>query len=205
MNIQTPSRPDTQNATFDTQPSPQEAPRNVEPAPHPMPDRRLIAGVALILFGMLTLVATVVNSSIVGMSILPLLGVLFIVWAALARLPALMIPGGILTGLGIGILLSETAFGSASGETRGGIIVLGLGLGFLMIVPLVRLVSPTTHWWPFIPGGIITLVGIGLLIGGAALNVLTFLGQLWPVIPIVVGLYLIWQMLRKQEDKRQNR
>src|SRR5690348_16600287 len=77
------------------------------------PDQRLIAGVVLIVFGMLMLLATFTNSSILGLSILPILGVLFIVWGLLARLPGPMIPGGILTGLGLGILLSQYAFSSS--------------------------------------------------------------------------------------------
>jgi hypothetical protein len=189
MTIQAPSPPNAENATHQAQ-----------PVPRAMPDRRLIAGTVLILFGLLMLLATFINSSILGLSILPLLGVLFIVWAALARIPGLMIPGGILTGLGFGSLLSESVFGSASGEIRGGIIMLGLGLGFLLIMPLIRTISPATHWWAFIPGGIIMLIGLGLLLGGPALSVLGFIGQLWPVVPIVVGIFLIWQMLRKRQD-----
>ncbi|MGE5335119.1 MAG: hypothetical protein ACM3N4_10500, partial [Nitrososphaerota archaeon] len=111
-----------------------QTPPSAPPAQAPArsaPDGRIIAGVVLIAFGVLALLATFTESSVFGLSILPSLGILFIVWGLVARLPAVMIPGGILTGLGLGTLLSQLAFGNASGEVQGGIIVLGLGFGFL--------------------------------------------------------------------------
>ena len=182
------------------QPAPQQAPQ-VAPQPAPAqqgPDGRIIAGVVLIAFGVLALLATFTQSSVFGLSILPSLGILFIVWGLVARLPGVMIPGGILTGLGLGTLLSQLAFDNASGEVQGGIIVLGLGFGFLMIMPLIMIISTERHWWALIPGGILTVVGIGLLIGGAALDVLAVLGRLWPIVPIVIGIILLWQILRKR-------
>ena len=163
-----------------------------------LPDRRLTAGVVLIAFGLLALLATLINSDILGLSILPILGVSFIVWGLLARLPGVMIPGGILTGLGLGFLLSDLAFSTMPGETRGGIIVLGLGIGFLLIVPLTWLVTPAPHWWALIPGGILATIGMALLAGGPALSALTVIGRFWPLIPIAVGVLLIWQMLRRR-------
>jgi hypothetical protein len=162
------------------------------------PDGRIIAGIVLIVFGTLALLATFYNSSEVGLFILPTLGILFIVWGLVARVPGLLIPGGILTGLGLGTVISELAFASAAGDTRGGIIVLGLGVGFLMIMPLIMIISSARHWWSLIPGGILAITGIALLAGGPALSVLSLLGRLWPIAPIIVGVALIWQMLRKR-------
>jgi F0F1-type ATP synthase assembly protein I len=189
---------------MNTQVNPQMNPQAPETPAQPQtpvqrrPDQRLIAGVVLIVFGMLMLLAPFTNSSILGLSILPILGVLFIVWGLLARLPGPMIPGGILTGLGLGILLSQYAFSSSTGETQGGIVLLGLGIGFLLIIPLAWIVSPVRHWWALIPGGILTFIGIALLIGGPALTVASILGRLWPIIPIAVGMFLIWRLLRKR-------
>jgi hypothetical protein len=111
-----------------------------------------------------------------------------------------MIPGGILTGLGSGILLSQYAFGSTTGDVQGGIIVLGLGVGFLLIMPLISIISPERHWWALIPGGILSVTGIALLVGGPALSALDVLGRLWPVVPIIVGIFLIWQLFRRREQ-----
>lgn len=167
------------------------------PAQHG-PDGRIIAGVVLIAFGVLALLATFTESSVFGLSILPSLGILFIVWGLVARLPGVMIPGGILTGLGLGTLLSQLAFNNATGEVQGGIIVLGLGFGFLMIMPLIMIISTERHWWALIPGGILTVVGIALIIGGAALDVLSVLGRLWPIVPIAIGIILLLQIFRKR-------
>jgi hypothetical protein len=164
------------------------------------PDGRIVAGVMLIVFGALALLATFNNSSEVGLFILPTLGILFIVWGLIARVPGLLIPGGILTGLGLGTLFAQLAFAWAAGDTRGGIILLGLGVGFLMIMPLILIISPARHWWALIPGSILAIIGLALLAGGPALSVLGVVGRLWPVIPIIIGGALIWQMFRKRQN-----
>jgi hypothetical protein len=74
----------------------------------------------------------------------------------------------------------------------------GLGIGFLLITPLIWIISPIRHWWALVPGAIITFIGIALLVGGPALTVADTLGRLWPIVPIAVGIFLIWQMLRKR-------
>ncbi len=60
-----------------------------------------------------------------------------------------LIPGAILTGLGLGGVV-----GMLIGVS--GLIPLGLGLGFAAIAYLHR-----EHWWALIPAGILTLAGLG--------------------------------------------
>ena len=45
------------------------------------------------------------------------------------------------------------------------------------------------HWWPIIPGGILTVVGGALLIGGQAVDLLDY----WGVAIIAVGLFVLWR------------
>lgn len=102
-----------------------------------------------------------------------------------------LIPGGIMTGLGAGIAISES-FAFANDEATGGVIVLGLGLGFVsiwVIGSIVRLAQ--NHWWPVIPGGILTLVGAALLIGGQAVDLLDY----WGIGAIALGLFVLWRAL----------
>ena len=68
-----------------------------------------------------------------------------------------LVPGSILTGVGIGIVLDS----AASGEAESGVMMLALAGGFLgiwVIGSIYRLSE--NHWWPLIPGGILTLIGM---------------------------------------------
>ncbi len=79
---------------------------------------------------------------------------------AATRSYGLLIPGGILTGLGTGLIIESQ--GGPSGS-----VVLGLGCGFLAIATIDRLVSSAdgVWWWPLIPGAVLVTVGASNLTG----------------------------------------
>jgi hypothetical protein len=100
-----------------------------------------------------------------------------------------LIPGAIMTGLGAGIVISETVT-LATDEATGGVVVLGLGIGFLAIWVIGEIVHVAQHhWWPLIPGGILAVVGGALLIGDQAIQLLDY----WGVAVIAVGLFVLWR------------
>ena len=104
-----------------------------------------------------------------------------------------LIPGGILTGLGLGLAASQML--SLHDQSEGGVIVLGLGLGFLSIYAIGALARlSVNHWWPFIPGGILFVVGSALLVGGQAVDLLDY----WGIAAIVLGLLVFLGALRGQ-------
>jgi hypothetical protein len=108
-----------------------------------------------------------------------------------------LVAGGILTGLGAGIVASES-FRFASTEGSGGAVVLGLGLGFLSIWLLASLANiERNHWWPVIPGGILTIVGTALLIGGQAVEALDY----WGIGVIAIGLIVLWRALTQDRAR----
>jgi hypothetical protein len=162
---------------------------------------KVITGVVMIALGLVMLIATVTDSQLVGQMIVLLLGVIFLAWGVAVRHPGPLIPGCILTGLGVGIVLSQWLSTSISGQAQGGLVTLGLGLGFLLIMPIQQFVTrQTAHWWPLIPGGILTLTGVGLLLGDAGLTMLSWVGRLWPLAVIGVGIALLYQVLRSQRN-----
>ncbi|MGZ3599217.1 MAG: hypothetical protein ACXWQ5_05835 [Ktedonobacterales bacterium] len=161
-----------------------------------------IVGAILVIIGLIALAANVWHTDILGLLVLPALGIVFLVGAFVGRISGLVIPGSILTGLGLGTLAQQTLFASASGDTRGGIVVLGLALGFLAIMPLMQLMERRVYWWPAIPGGILLLVGIGLLAGPAGASFLQALGTLWPLALIAVGAYLLFRVYRRPRRDR---
>lgn len=117
--------------------------------------------------------------------IVVVIGLVFATAYAATRRYGLLIPAGILTGLGAGILLEDLG---AMGEPA----MLGLGLGFLAIYGVDRLSScgrEPGRWWPLIPGGIVTIIagasGTFGEEGGRAIE------QGWPILLIAVGAWLL--------------
>ena len=109
---------------------------------------RQIAGVVLVGVGVALLIVTLTG---VGGELIVLLGGLAFLASHLAtRSYGLLVPGGILTGIGASMLLDSLSFN------------LGLGAGFVLIV-LVQLATGAPRdagwWWPLIPGGILTALG----------------------------------------------
>jgi hypothetical protein len=113
------------------------------------------------------------------------IGLVFAIAYAGTRRYGLLIPAGILTGLGAGILLED--FG-VMGEP----VVLGLGLGFLAIYGGDLLTSGARapgRWWPLIPGAILTVIaGAESTFGAEGARVIQ---QGWPILLIAVGAWLL--------------
>ncbi len=103
-----------------------------------------------------------------------------------------LVPGSILTGVGIGIVLDS----AASGEAESGVMMLAIAGGFLgiwVIGSLYRL--PQNHWWPLIPGGILTLIGLVQLTRTDVAGAL----RLWPVILIILGAFLLAKAITRRD------
>ena len=151
------------------------------------PRDQLVFAAILILLGIAGFIIQATETRVdVGGIIVLLIGLGLLGAFAYTRHYGYLIPGGIMTGLGAGIALEE-AF-TLTGESSGGVIVLGLGLGFISIWVIGVVVQVAQHhWWPLIPGGILTIVGGGLLIGGQAIEVLDY----WYVAVIALGAIII--------------
>ena len=103
---------------------------------------------------------------------------------ALTRQYAFLVPGSIMTGLGLGVLWdAQTAY-------QGGAVLVGLGLGFGMVC-IVDLVMKHTRapWWPLIPGGILTTIGV--LIETGREGYLADFAWLGPLALVVIGIVLL--------------
>ena len=111
------------------------------------------------------------------------------------RAYGLLVPGAIVTGVGIGIILAS----QAPGEGGGGLFLLSLAGGFVAIWLLGLLFHlPERHPWPLIPGGILALIGVATALGPAGRQALELLGQLWPLILIAIG---VWVLVRARSRK----
>jgi hypothetical protein len=158
---------------------------------------KVVAGVALIIVGLLILLNSFVQGDI-GAIILLAVGLVFLAWGILARHAGPMIPGGILSGISVGLLLVQQ---HTFVETESaGIITLCLGIGFLVILPLSMFFSSHPQRWSLIPGGILTVVGALLLFGGVGLDILTWVSKLWPLVLVGFGGYFLWEVYRRRSQ-----
>lgn len=152
---------------------------------------RLTAGIGLIVIGLLILAAQFVRSDWMGLLFLPALGLIFLVWGSVAQNVGLLIPGGVLSGIGLGVFLTEVVFPGLESVGTGGVFLTSFGLGWGLITLLSAIFTDRVHWWPLIPGGILGLIGGLLLMGGAGLAVLELIGRWWPLVLIGLGLWLL--------------
>ena len=154
------------------------------------PRDRIVFGIILLALGAGGLVLQVVQPKTdLGGWIVMIIGAGLLGAFAYTRQYGYLVPGGIMTGLGAGIMVSES-IKFTSDEGTGGVIVLGLGLGFLSIWVIGSIVHVAQHhWWPIIPGAILATVGAALLLGGQAVALLDY----WGVVVIAIGLFVIWR------------
>ena len=152
---------------------------------------RWVGGAVLIVLGLLLLVDQFFDIPHSDQLVLPGLGLVFLVWGLATRNSGLLIPGGILAGIGVGVYLQD-AF-SWAGEGEAGIFLIAFGAGFALITLLSSIFTQDRHFWALIPGGILAAIGVALLAGGFLLDVLEYAGKFWPVILIVAGLTIIFR------------
>lgn len=119
------------------------------------------------------------------------LGLGFLTWWAFSGNYGLLVPAGVLTGLGVGLMLAEVGF-------YGNPVALGLGVGFLAIYALDALRRRrASSWWPLVPGAVLVLAG--LLQNTSGWDSLGELG--WPLLLIVVGIIIIGGALARRTPR----
>jgi hypothetical protein len=151
----------------------------------------LIGGIFLILLGGLFLATQFLTFDIEGWFFLPLLATIFIIWGVLTRNGGLLIPGGILSGISLGIFLMDMPFVAQMGMEEGGVFLLGFAFGWVLIALLSALFTSEIYWWALIPAGIMGIIGLGIVTDGILLDLIAFIGRAWPLALIAVGLYII--------------
>jgi hypothetical protein len=159
-----------------------------------------VAGAILITIGVLSIFNNIVSINF-GLMFMLVIGLVFLVAAIVSRTRGLLIPAGIISGVGAATLVMSRYESRFTEPGKGGIFLLVFSLGWLLI-SILSLVVPDRNgersfmWWPLIPGGIIGLTGALLLQGELGLTILKWIGQGWPIVLIGLGLYLI---LRRKE------
>jgi len=151
----------------------------------------LTLGAVLVVIGAVLLAGRVSDVVAAGGSAL-WIGLGFLTWWVFSGNYGLLLPAGVLTGLGLGLMLDHVEF-------YGNPVALGLGTGFLAIYALDALRRQLrSSWWPLVPGAV--LVVVGLLQNTSGWDSLGELG--WPLLLIVVGIIIIGGALARRAPRR---
>jgi hypothetical protein len=147
-----------------------------------------LVGILLVALGAFLFV--VFQTGVGGEAVPLFIGVAFSLAFATTRNYGLLVPAAILTGLGTGIV--TTAAGGPESSP-----VLGLGLGFLAIYGIDRLAHGRgASWWPLIPGGILTVVGVTSLPA-----VRSLVPYVVPLAVVAAGIWLLLAGGRRQATR----
>ena len=164
-----------------------------QPQPKAPSSTSWLPGVILIAIG--GTIAAVTWFGAPGEAVVLAIGLVFLAAYAGTRTYGFLVPGGIMTGLGVGILFQPFFPDAYNGSP----VLLGLGLGFIGIWVLDQLVTGRqTRWWPLVPG--LGLVAIGALVGAGAYAALdTVATYTVPILLIVIG---AWFLIRPRRSVR---
>ena len=153
---------------------------------------RLIAGGVLLAVALFALAGEHLPWSWSGRAMPAVLGVGFIVWAALARASGLLVPGGVLLGVGLGTWL-QASYGPAA-------FLWAMAGGFLSISLLsLALTGPRRGtWWTLWPASGLLIAG-AVVAGGPEVRVaLGWLREFWPWLLLAGAVALIASGLRRK-------
>lgn len=149
----------------------------------------LFGGVLLVGLGLLFFINQFFTFEL-GFLFLPALALIFLLWGIVSRNPGLMIPGGIIAGIGLGALAVESPMANLV-EDDGGLFMLFFASGWVLITLFTAVFTEETHWWPLIPAAIMALIGLAITFGGLMMTILTIVSKGWPLILIVIGIYIL--------------
>ena len=98
-----------------------------------------------------------------GVLTLLFLGIGFIVWGIAARCAGPMVPGGVLAGCGLGLVLTQGPLSFADGDIASGIFLCIFACGWASVPILSRMFTRRRVWWPLLPAAMMVLTGLILL------------------------------------------
>lgn len=177
--------------------------REHELQPQARESRQGNIGAGMVLVG-IGLAVFLVNRMELGALVVPLLGGSFMLWGIISRAAGPLVPGGILSGIGLGIALTNHSGQTMNDEHTGGLFLLAFAAGWFSITLLSMIFTNERLWWPLIPGAIMAAIGGSVLLGGVWLSLLSvvsalwlralsLVGAFWPLGLITLGVFLLWR------------
>lgn len=158
----------------------------------------IAGGVILILAGVASLLSLWLD---ISMYIVLMIGVGMLALGVISRSNGWIIPGGVLCGIGLGILVFEGPWKlPLADQPRSGIFLMCFALGWFLITLLTSLVNRKTLWWPLIPGGIMAVLGgtIWLIADPTKIQAVSTL--ITSSALILIGIYLLMRWSRAKQS-----
>lgn len=190
-----PSAGSEAESTASTSTGPPEPPPAPEEDSGPTLAGQVAAGVALIVLGAVLLALERTGGSPDHLFLI-LVGGVFAAGYFYKKAFGLLIPGGILIGLGSGLAyddLYSSSFVDAESAA------FGLGVGFLLIYVVSLLYERVNRWWPLIPGAVLVVAGFPEW--EWADQILDF----WPVAVMAIGLFLLFRAVVARQRESESR
>ena len=153
--------------------------------------RRVVTGLMLILLGL----GLYLFQPTEGWVLFFVIGGAFLAWYFYTRNFGLLIPGCILTGIGLGHVLPSF---SENLRFFGGFSPLGLGIGFVAIYVIALVYERKSHWWALIPGGVLILTALN-----AFDSFRNHARANWPLIIVFIGLMILLGALKPRPKPRE--
>jgi hypothetical protein len=161
-------------------------------------NERRIGGIVLVALGIFFLAAQFLN---LGAWVLPILGLAFLTVGAATRQAGWMIPGGILSGLALGVFMVEEPL-SREDPTNGGLFLIAFAAGWVLIYIASRLLTNNPQHWAIIPASIMASIGAMTYVAEyTGPTIKLFLRTLyagWPLILVGIGAMLLMREWRRR-------
>jgi hypothetical protein len=127
-------------------------------------DAALVAGVLFIICGMVLLLDQNLKTGWLSLLLLPAIGLSFLYGGYRTQKYGLIIPGGLLTGLGIGVFIFFTRLLDLGWANRVGFLLLAFGFGWAIVVLATYLLFNHIPWWAVVTGAVIASIGLVFLL-----------------------------------------
>lgn len=119
-----------------------------------------------------------------------LLGLIFLVWALVARERGLLVAGGVLLGLGTGVVAQRlTDLGPAMDQA---LFYLCFAGGWMLVWVLSRQVWRKPAHWMLLPAAVLALIAFSYLWGGGSALLWRMGDRGWPFLLLGVAVWLWW-------------
>lgn len=169
-----------------------------QPAEEQSRRERRIGGIALVALGIFFLLAQFLN---LGAWVLPILGLGLLSVGVLTKQAGWMIPGGILSGLALGVFTVEHPL-SRDNPVAGGLFLIAFAAGWALIYVASRLFTNNPQRWALIPAGIMAGIGamtfVAEFTGPSIRLFFRVLNVGWPLILIAIGVNLLVREWRRR-------